>query len=90
VPANPRTGAKAPEKPVRPTDLSHVRVGPPFKAKFDKPCLACRQPTKDTECAMVENTRTAKKATIHERCLQLDSALLARRDVETDIDGFLQ
>lgn len=77
-------------KPVRPTDLGHIRVSPPFKAKFARPCLICRQEVeRGTEAALVENTRSHKKATAHEECVLEDAALLARRESAADLDGFL-
>lgn len=87
--AKATTGANAPEKPVRPTDLSHIRVGPPFTARFVKACAICREDIGvGVRAAIVENSRTGKKATVHEDCLTEDADLLARRDTE-DINSFL-
>lgn len=87
--AKASTGATAPEKPVRPTDLSHIRVGPPFTARFVKPCVICREDVAvGVRAAIIENTRTAKKATVHEDCIAEDPALLARRGTD-DIETFL-
>jgi len=90
MPAKAGTAAKAAAEPVRPSDLSHVRVGPPFEARFSKPCIACHEVVKKgSQAAMVENTRTGKKATIHEECLMEDAGLLARRETAADLETFL-
>lgn len=82
-------GAKAPiEGETPPKDYAHIRVGPAFESKVAGRCIACQGPTRGTQCAMVENTKTEKKRAIHEECLQQQPDLLARRD-SGDIDSFL-
>lgn len=71
-------------------DLTHIRVGPPFASKLDRPCgCGCGATTKDKQAAIVENTRSGKKRAFLEACLQKPerAALLARRE-DTE-DSFL-
>lgn len=85
------TGANAPAAPseTKPTDLSHIRVGPPFTARFSKPCILCREAVDIGEiAAIVENTKTAKKQTVHESCLDGRPDLKALRGSET-VESFL-
>ncbi len=86
VTAPKSTGANAPAtaSETSPKDLSHIRVGPRFTARFAKACILCREDVAIGEsAAIIENARTAKKQTVHEACLEARPDLMARRESET-------
>jgi len=91
VTAKAGTGAKAPPEPVRPKDLSHIRVGPPFDSKIDAKCPLCEGSTLGKKVAIVENTRTRGKRAAHEDCIQRpeNADLLARRSNAGTFSDFL-
>jgi hypothetical protein len=90
VTAKPHTeGAPSAGSETRPTDLSHIRVGPPFDSKLDRPCgCGCGKTTGGKTAAIVENTRSKKKRAYLEACVQERPDLLARRDT-ADEGSFL-
>lgn len=90
VTAKATPGAKAPANDGATNgdrDLSHIRVGPPFTSKIDRPCgCGCNEKTGGKACGIVENSRSGKKRAYLEACLEKRPDLLARRDAETEGD----